>query len=107
MTGKPFSATAAGTNAGASATQAAGGAYTEHFVTSFGGHTDTDSIVTVESPAATILWQSSIDISVDGTAFNFYFGERGIPCGANGAAVGKIATSTTDCQANITGYTIP
>lgn len=113
--GKNMSATAAGTNAGASATAAAdtvtdtgsNSAITVnrvHCVKSFSGHTDADSILTIESPASTILWQAKIDVSAEGTDFHFdgleVYGTPGQ------AIIGKIATSTADCQANITGRTL-
>ena len=95
-----FSATAAGTSAGASATQAAiTGA--KFIATSISGHTDTDSVITVESPAGTILWQSAIDVSLEGVGF--HFSGIYVPGVQDAAIVGKIASSTTDCQVNISG----
>jgi len=102
--GTPFDATAAGTNAGATATQAAPGAGKNHFVTHISGHTDTDSLIQILD-GATIVWQSALDVSVDGISFCFDVGNVAIS--SNAAAGAKIATSTTDCHVNISGYTIP
>ncbi len=102
--GTPFDATAVGTNAGATAIQAAPGAGLNHFVTHISGHTDTDSLIQILD-GATVVWESKIDVSLEGTSFGFYVGNVAIS--SNAAAGGKIASSTTDCQVNISGYTIP
>tara|TARA_Y100000401_G_C8317735_1_gene223499 strand:+ start:374 stop:727 length:354 start_codon:yes stop_codon:yes gene_type:complete len=109
-----FSETAVGTDSGASATHAAEAVADTgssssvtvnrtHVVTSISGHTDADSIITIESPASTVVWQSKIDVSVEGTSFNFPgIAVEGVP----GAAIlGKIASSSSDCQVNISGTT--
>tara|TARA_R110000751_G_scaffold74548_1_gene150526 strand:- start:604 stop:921 length:318 start_codon:yes stop_codon:yes gene_type:complete len=94
-----FSATAAGTNAGATATQAlsVGIAYV---ALNISGHTDADSVITIESPAATILWEGAVDVSVDGIGFDF---NPRIPAPRGGVIIGKIASSTADCQVTISG----
>jgi len=102
--GTPFSATAAGTSAGATATKAASGAGTNHFVTHISGHTDTDSLIQILD-GSTVVWESKIDISLEGTSFGFDVGN--VVISSNAAAGAKIASSTTDCQVNISGYTIP
>ena len=100
---RPFSATAAGTDSGATASAAA---VTDRafFVTSISGHTDTDAIITIED-GSTVVWESKIDISLEGFSFNF----PGllVPCTPGAAANGKVASSTTDCQVNITGFSLP
>ena len=113
--GKVMNATAAGTNAGASATAAADtvtdtGSNTAttvnrtHIVESLSAHLDADSIITIESPASTVLWQTSVDISVDGTDPHYPGIEIvGVP---GQAIIGKIASSSADCQVTITGRTI-
>jgi hypothetical protein len=99
-----WSVTAAGTDSGATATQAAGGANTQHFVTTISGHTDADSIITIKD-GTTIVWQTKVDVSVEGISFSF----NGfcIPISPNATANGVIATSSSDCQVNIDGYTRP
>lgn len=96
-----WSETAAGSSS-ASATHAAL-ANNAHVVTSISGHVDTDSIITIKS-GTTVMWESNIDISVEGTSFSF----NGITVlGVKGEAVsGNIASSSSDCQVNIGGYTI-
>ncbi len=99
---KAWSETTAGTNAGAVATHAAA-ADVVHFVTVISGHTDTDSVVTVSNGAA-IVAEWIIDISVAGLAFEF----TGLWAGSAGAAVvGSIVTSTSDCQVNMCGFSLP
>ena len=86
-----WSETAVGTDSGASATHAAQAV------------TDSDSIVTIESPASTVLWQSKIDISVEGLSFNFP--DLTVVGGQGEAILGKIASSSADCQVNLQGIT--
>ena len=97
-----WSATAAGTDSGASATLAAS-TNNNHVVTSISGHVDADSILTIKS-ASTIIWESKIDVSVEGFSFSF----DGLSAlGVKGEAVsGNIASSSSDCQVNISGYTL-
>lgn len=97
-----WSETAAGAGSGASATHALS-ANNNHVVTSISGHVDADSIVTIKS-ATTIIWESKIDISVEGFSFSF----DGLSVlGVKGEAVsGNIASSSSDCQVNISGYTL-
>ncbi len=97
-----WSETAAGTSSGASATHAAS-TNNAHVVNSISGHVDADSIITVKS-GTTVIWESKIDVSVEGFSFSF----DGISAlGVKGEAVsGNIASSSSDCQVNIGGYTI-
>ena len=101
--GNFWSETQAGTDAATSATHAAINTNV-HVVTSISGHVDEDQTLTIESPAATILWQAIIDVSVEGKSFNF----PGLSVvGASGKAIiGKLAGSNADCQVNISGHTI-
>ena len=97
-----WSETTAGTDSGAVATHSAI-SDRQHFVTSVSGHTDADSIITIKD-GTTIVWETKIDVSVEGFSFSF-----NVPClpitpGAN--AVGTIAASSADSQVNLTGYTI-
>jgi len=102
MYNAPFSATAAGTNAGASATKAAITGHT-YVVTAFSGHTDTGSILQILD-GTTVVWQSAINVTVEG--LSFHFSGLNVVCTLSAAAVGKIVTSTTSCQANICGYIV-
>jgi len=98
-----FSATAAGTDSGATATRAADSTQ-GYVVKNISGHCDTDCVITIESPASTILWQGAIDVSLEGIGFDFN------PCipltTRNTAILGKISASTTDCQVTISGEVI-
>jgi len=104
MIGTPFSETAAGTNGGATATKAAATGKA-HFVTSISGHTDTDSLIQILD-GSTVVWQSAIDISVEGFQIIPPAGLL-IPITPATACSAKIVTSTSDCQVNFNGYTIP
>ena len=97
-----WSETTAGTDSGAIATKSAI-SNRQHFVTSVSGHTDADSIITIKD-GTTIVWESKIDVSVEG--FSFSFTIPCIPATPGAVAVGTIASSSADCQVNLTGYTI-
>ena len=97
-----WSETAAGAGSGASATHALS-ANNNHVVTSISGHVDADSIVTIKS-ATTIIWESKIDISVEG--FSFSFNVNNVASTPGEAVTGNIASSSSDCQVNISGFTI-
>jgi hypothetical protein len=97
-----FSATAVGTDSGATATQSAD-ASQRYVVTNISGHGDADAVITIESPASTVVWESKIDVSVEGFSFDF---SPTIPCAINTAVLGKIAASSADCQVTISGYII-
>jgi len=101
----PWNETAAGTNDGATATKAAV-VEKQFFITSISGHIDEDVVVTIESPAGTVLWETKIDFSVEGTQIKSPAGlnVQGVP---DAAILGKIANSAADCQININGYSIP
>jgi|TARA_R110001583_G_scaffold43085_5_gene136996 hypothetical protein len=101
--GNFWSETAAGTDSGATATHAANNTNT-YVVTSISGHVDADAIITIESPASSILWQSKIDVSVEGFSFNF--SGLSVVGAGSGAILGKISASSADCQVNISGHTI-
>ena len=98
-----FSATAAGTDSGATASRAADSAR-EFVVTNISGHTDADSIIQI-TDGSTVLWESKIGVSAEG--FSFCFDVGGVPVGKNKAATGIVASSTADCQVNISGYSVP
>lgn len=110
--GRPFSATAAGTNSGATATASAetigetnSQVNVQFFVKDISGGLDKDGKITIESPAGTVLWESQHDVSVEG--FKFSFPGLDIECPPGEAAVGKLDGSTADCQVTISGRKIP
>ena len=99
----PWSATGAGGGSGAVATKAAITGR-QHFVSSISGHVDADSIITIKS-ASTVIWESKIDVSVEGTSFSFT-NPSGWLANRDAAVTAVIAASTSDCQINATGFTI-
>jgi len=67
------------------------------------GSGDAAALVTVESPASTILWRKRFT-----GAFTF---SETLPTGcyrsaAGGALLAKISASTANCELNLAGYTI-
>tara|TARA_R110000744_G_scaffold271950_1_gene384952 strand:- start:3807 stop:4148 length:342 start_codon:yes stop_codon:yes gene_type:complete len=103
--------TAAGTNSGAQADHTAeassnGSSPKTHVITSISGHTDLDGLIQILGGAAgaTVIWESSIDVSAEGFSFNFpglnVHGDPGI------AISGHIVGSTANCQVNISGYSL-
>mgnify|MGYP003111123427 CR=1 FL=1 len=100
---KPWSETAAGTDSGAAATHAAE-TNKYHFVTSISGHIDADTVVTIKD-GSTIVWESKIDVSVEGWQIVTPSGLH-IPITGGAACSGNIAASSADCQININGYTL-
>lgn len=96
-----FSATGVGTNAGVTVTQTAPTATNDYYsVTGIQCSGDAAAIVTVESPASTILYRKRF-----AAAFNM---SESFPIGAiKGAAAGavlvKISASTSNCEANMQG----
>lgn len=93
------SATAVGTSSGCSATltHTAGDRL---IVSHISGSGDAAALVTLESPAGTVLWQQRFAAAF---AFsqNFAYGE--IPITDGNDAVLKISASTTHSEANIAG----
>lgn len=98
-----FSGTGVGTNAGVTVTQAASG--TKTFVcTGIQYSGDAAALVTIESPASTILWKKRFAAAFSGSE-NFAFAPL---AGAAGAAIlVKISASTANSEANIQGYSKP
>ena len=98
-----FQATGVGTTGTAVAPPAAV-ADSQHVVTNIAGHADADCVITIESPADTVLWQSALDISVEG----FKFGFSGLRIhGVKGQAIiGKTSAAAADSQVTINGETI-
>lgn len=91
-----------GTNAGVTVTKAAV-ANRKHAAVHISGSGDAAALVTLESPASTILWRKRF-------AGAFTFSET-LPLGCfegvdNSAMLVKISASTANCEANIAGFTI-
>jgi hypothetical protein len=99
---RAWSATAAGTGSGATATKTGvTGVY--WVVTHVSGHTDTDSTLQLKD-GATVLAEWRIDISLEGFQFKI---PEGLWVASNGADVTAVlAASTSDCQVNIAGFGI-
>lgn len=91
-----------GTNAGVTVTHAAA-AGNIHRVAAIQCSGDAAAVVTVESPAATVLYTKRF-----AAAFNMSE-QFPVPiAGSDGGAVlVKISASTANCEANIQGYTVP
>lgn len=97
-----WSATTAGTDAGATATKAAqSNGY--HVVTHVSGHTDADATLQLKD-GSTVLAEWKIDVSVEGFQFNVATGVW--ICSRNSAVTAVISASSADCQANVAGFTI-
>ena len=98
-----WNATGVGTNSGVTVTQAAGGQGTRHSVGHIACSGDTAALVTIESPASTVLWKKRF-----AAAFNHSetFDPGLYEAGDNAAVLVKISASTSNCEANIAGYTI-
>lgn len=99
--GKLFNGTGVGTSAGVSVTISASGVLA-HEVTDIDYSGDAAALVTIESPAGTILWKKRY-----AAAFN---GDRGFITpvrGVSGQAILlKISASTSNCEANLGGRSV-
>lgn len=92
-------ATAVGTNAGATATLAKKTG-TRTVVTHISGSSDATALVTLESPSGTVLWNKRL--SAAGTfSESFHYGEYEAVDGQD--ILVKISASTTHSEANIAG----
>lgn len=97
-----FSGTGVGTNAGVSVTQAAV-ANRKHVCAGIQGSSDAACLITVESPAGTILWKKRKAAAGD---FSESFAP-GCVVGVVGAALlVKVSASTSNSEANIQGFTL-
>jgi len=106
---KAWSETAAGTNAGATATHAvendADGVNLNvtHIVTHVSGHVDEDATLQLKD-GSTVLAEWKIDFSSEGSQFHPI---NGVWVGTPGNTVSAvIANSNADCQVNIAGFSI-
>lgn len=98
-----WSATAAGTNAGATATKT-GVTGVAWIVTHVSGHTDTDATLQLKD-GSTVLAEWKIDISLEGFQFEIPGGVWS--CSEGAAVTAVISASTSDCQVNMSGFGIP
>lgn len=99
-----FSATAAGTDSGASATFTNPKASAFCCVTAISGHTDENSLLQIlEENGTTVLWQGWIP-GVTSPQFHFTFPDGIFSGTAGNNVIGKIVTSLADCQVTISGH---
>lgn len=98
---KDWSNKGTGTNAGVSVTQTDPGDGRRHVVTMISGSGDAAALVTVESPANTILWRKRFAAAF---TFSEVFPPGALKGAASEAVVLKISASTSNCEANISGY---
>lgn len=96
-----FSDTGAGTNAGVTVTET-GAANKRKFCTGIQMSGDAAALVTVESPAGTVLWQKRYAAAFDDSA-DFHVAPLKGAVGSD--MLVKISASTSHCEANIQGYT--
>lgn len=97
-----FSATGVGTNAGVTVTQSAPSATGDrYFVTGIQCSGDAACIVTIESPASTVLWRKRF-----AAAFNVSerFEPGVMPAAPGQAVLVKVSASTSNSEANIQGF---
>ncbi len=97
-----WTVTGVGTNAGVSVTKAAV-VGKKHVVTHISGSGDAAAMITIESPANTILWRQRASAAA---GFSFVFPPGELECPDNTAVLVKVSASTTNSEANIAGYTI-
>lgn len=95
-----WSETAVGTNGGATATHAAGASGTKWVITGVQASGDAAAVVTIESPANTVLYKKRF-----AAAFNM--SENGLVLhGADASAVvAKVSASTSNSEVNVQGIT--
>tara|TARA_Y100001938_G_C8031436_1_gene400873 strand:+ start:806 stop:1123 length:318 start_codon:yes stop_codon:yes gene_type:complete len=101
--GTEWSDFTAGTDSGATATQAAATGK-QHFVTGIYGFVDADSALSVKA-GSSVVAEWAIDVSVDGG--NFSYTGLMIPITPGSAANGVLAASSADCGVTLQGFTIP
>lgn len=98
--GAPWSATGVGTNAGVTVVQAAA-AGNQHWLTNTAASGDAAAVVTVESPAGTVIWRKRFAAAFQSVEiFNPPLQ------GADSQLIQvKISASTANCEANLSGFT--
>lgn len=97
-----WNTTGVGTNAGVTVTHTRTTGASKCFVAGASGSGDAACIVTIESPASTVIWRKRF-------AAAFTFSESfTIPLGGASSqdVLVKISASTANCEANISGYDV-
>lgn len=99
-----FNATGVGTNSGVTVTQSAPSDTARHYTcTGIQVSGDAAALVTIESPASTVLWRKRFSAAF--TASEAF--PPGVIIGPQGAAIlVKISASTSNCEANIQGFVV-
>jgi len=100
--GTEFNEVAAGTSAGATATKATATGV-RHKIQRVHGHTDKDSLLQLKD-GTTVVWETTIDVDVDGKEIGFDLSGCPIIGTAGNAVSAVLASSTTDCYISIGGY---
>ena len=97
-----FSATASGTNAGATATLTAGGNTNYMCVTHVSGVSDAAANLQILD-GSTVKWTIKVQANVP---FFVSFAITPILCAAGNSAIGKIDASTAACSVNIVAFRV-
>ena len=99
-----FSGTGVGTNAGVTVTEAAGTGSAKHSVTGIQCSGDLAALVTIESPANTVLYRKRM--TGTGWVLSEQFPIGAIVGSAAGAILVKVSASTANSEANLQGVTV-
>ena len=91
---------ASGGSSGATTTHAAETGK-QFFVTSISGHTDADSVIEIKS-GSTCMWETKVDVSVEGWSFSFNV--EAVPIVPGTLTTGSVSAGTS--RINITGFTV-
>ena len=97
-----WSQTGTGTNGGATVVQPAAAAGLHYFVTGIQCSSDAAAVVTIESPAATVLWQKRYAAAF---TMNEQFQPNQIVSATTALIQVKVSASSSHSEANIQGYT--
>lgn len=95
---------AVGTNGGATITIAAPGAGSKTFLSGIQASGDAAALVTIESPANTVLFKMRMSAAFDRS---WSFPPRVMMGTDNGAVVVKVSASTSNSEVNAQGFTVP
>lgn len=98
--GAPFQASGVGTNSGVTVSVASL-ANATRVVTAISGSGDAAALVTIESPAATVIWRKRFTAAF---TFSESFPPGAVSASPASAVQVKISASTSNCEANISGY---
>lgn len=97
---RPFRSTAVGTNGGATITVSAPDTGLSNYPTNIQCSGDAAALVTVESPASTVLYRKRF-----AAAFNMSETFQPRVFGTTAALVVKVSASTSNSEANVQGFT--